>query len=250
MLEALRLCKRFGAIAVAQDVSLKLERAERRVVLGPNGAGKTTLFNLLAGELRPDSGTIRIAGRDVTALPVDARARLGLARSYQRNHLFPGLTVAENLGLAAATAQGRAGGVLADSLSDPAVVETVREVAQEVALLELLDVPIDALAYGPRRQVEVGLALATRPQVLLMDEPTSGVGPGMVEAFRQLLARLPPTLAILIIEHDMDLAFGIADVVTVLDHGEVVFEGEPAAARASPLLKEIYLGSWSGRAGA
>ena len=250
MLEAIRLCKRFGALAVTQDVSLKLERAERRVVLGPNGAGKTTLFNLLVGELRPDSGTIHLAGRDVTALPVDARARLGLARSYQRNNLFPGLTVAENLGLAAATAQGRAGAVLADSLRDPAVVETVREVAHEVGLHDLLDAPIEALAYGARRQVEVGLALATRPQVLLMDEPTSGVGPGMVEAFRQLFARLPQTLAILIIEHDMDLAFGIADVVTVLDHGEVVFEGAPEAARASPLLKEIYLGSWSDRAGA
>jgi ABC-type branched-subunit amino acid transport system ATPase component len=248
MLEAVRLCKRFGALGVTQDVSLTLERAERRVVLGPNGAGKTTLFNLLVGELRPDSGTIRLAGRDVTALSVDARARLGLARSYQRNNLFPGLTVAENLGLAAATAQGRAGAVLADSLRDPAVVETVREVSQEVGLQDLLDAPIEALAYGARRQVEVGLALATRPQVLLMDEPTSGVGPGMVEAFRQLLARLPQTLAILIIEHDMDLAFGIADVVTVLDHGEVVFEGPPEAARDSPLLKEIYLGSWSGRA--
>src|SRR5690606_12479100 len=126
----------------------------------------------------------------------------------------------------------------------PAIRETVAEIAALVGLTDLLDVAIEELPYGPRRQLEVGLALATRPRVLMMDEPTSGVGPEMVAAFHRLLQALPRELTVLIIEHDMDLAFDIADRVTVLDHGEVVFEGPPEEARGSALLREIYLGGW------
>jgi branched-chain amino acid transport system ATP-binding protein len=244
VLEARGLSKSFGALRVVRDVSLVLAPGERRVVLGPNGAGKTTLFNLLAGELRPDAGAVRLDGRDVTRLPVHARA--GLARSYQKNNLLPGLTVAENLCLAAATAQRREASLLGDSFADPAVRETVDEVAARVGLTELMHAPVDAIAYGPRRQLEVGLALATRPRVLLMDEPTSGVGPEMVASFHRLLHSLPRALTVLIIEHDMDLAFDIADRVSVLNHGELVFEGSPDEARASPMLREIYLGGWGG----
>ncbi len=127
----------------------------------------------------------------------------------------------------------------------PEVRESVAETAARVGLTELLDAPVDAIAYGPRRQLEVGLALATRPRVLMMDEPTSGVGPEMVGAFHRLLHALPRELTVLIIEHDMDLAFDIADRVSVLNSGELVFEGSPAEARASPLLREIYLGGWA-----
>ena len=245
MLEARGLSKSFGALRVVRDVSLALAPGERRVVLGPNGAGKTTLFNLLAGELRPDAGSVRLDGADVTRLPVHARARAGLARSYQKNNLLPGLTVAENLSLAAATAQRRDGSLLGDSFAHPAVREAVAEIAERVGLAGLLDAPVDAIAYGPRRQLEVGLALATRPRVLLMDEPTSGVGPEMVAAFHRLLHSLPRALTVLIIEHDMDLAFDIADRVSVLNGGELVFEGSPDEARASALLREIYLGGWA-----
>jgi ABC-type branched-subunit amino acid transport system ATPase component len=245
MLEARGLSKSFGALRVVRDVSLALAPGERRVVLGPNGAGKTTLFNLLAGELRPDAGAVRLDGRDITRLPVHARARAGLGRSYQKNNLLPGLTVAENLSLAAATAQRRDAALLGDSFADAGVRETVAEVAASVGLSELMDAPVDAIAYGPRRQLEVGLALATRPRVLLMDEPTSGVGPEMVAAFHRLLHSLPRTLTVLIIEHDMDLAFDIADRVSVLNGGELVFEGTPDEARASTLLREIYLGGWA-----
>ena len=245
MLEAENLSKSFGALRVVSDVSLTLAPGERRVVLGPNGAGKTTLFNLLAGELRPDAGTVRLGGADVTRLAVHARARAGLARSYQKNNLLPGLTVAENLSLAAATAQRRDASLLGDSFADARVRETVAEVAAGVGLTALLDAPVDAIAYGPRRQLEVGLALATRPRVLLMDEPTSGVGPEMVAAFHRLLHALPRALTVLIIEHDMDLAFDIADRVSVLNHGELVFEGTPDEARASALVREIYLGGWA-----
>ena len=244
MLEVRSLKKSFGALCVTSDVSLSVAAGERRVILGPNGAGKTTLFNLLVGELTPDSGTVHIGGEDVTRLGVAQRARRGLSRSYQKNTLFDGLTVRENLALAASVALGKATLFPADSLCDRAVVETVAEVAAQVGLTPLLDAPIDAVSYGARRQLEVGVALATRPRVLLMDEPTSGVGPEMIGQLHRLLKGLPRALAVVIIEHDMDLAFDVADSVTVLNYGQVVFDGDPEAARGSALLKEIYLGSW------
>jgi branched-chain amino acid transport system ATP-binding protein len=244
MLEVRNLKKSFGALCVTNDVSLTVAAGERRVILGPNGAGKTTLFNLLVGELRPDQGTIRLGGEDVTRLGVAQRARRGLSRSYQKNTLFDGLTVRENLGLAASVALGKAALLPADSLRHAAVVETVAEIAAQVGLTPLLDAPIDAVSYGARRQLEVGVALATRPRVLLMDEPTSGVGPEMIGQLHRLLKGLPRDLAVVIIEHDMDLAFDVADSVTVLNYGQVVFDGDPDAARRSALLKEIYLGSW------
>ncbi|MDT8328661.1 MAG: ABC transporter ATP-binding protein [Roseovarius sp.] len=244
MLETRNLDKSFGAVHVTRNVSLKLERGERRVILGPNGAGKTTLFNLLVGELTPDSGSVHLAGEDVTALPVARRARRGLSRSYQKNTLFDGLTVEENLGLAAAVHTGHATRLWSDSLAKRDVREIVAEVAEQVNLMPYLHARVSEISYGVRRQLEVGVALATRPKVLLMDEPTSGVGPGMIGGFNQMMQNLPRDLTMLIIEHDMDLAFDVADTITVLNYGEVVFDGLPEEARGSKLLKEIYLGSW------
>ncbi|WP_428929420.1 ABC transporter ATP-binding protein [Marinibacterium sp. SX1] len=244
MLETRNLDKSFGSIHVTRDVSLKLERGERRVILGPNGAGKTTLFNLLVGELTPDSGDILLAGEDVTALPVALRSRRGLSRSYQKNTLFDGLTVEENLGLAAAVKAGHATRLWSDSLTRPEVRDTVAEVAEQVRLMPYLHARVSEISYGVRRQLEVGVALATRPLVLLMDEPTSGVGPEMSRGFHDLLNDLPRDLTMLIIEHDMDLAFDVADTITVLNYGEVVFDGLPQEARGSKLLSDIYLGSW------
>jgi ABC-type branched-subunit amino acid transport system ATPase component len=244
MLEVRNLKKSFGALCVTNDVSLSVAAGERRVILGPNGAGKTTLFNLLVGELTPTAGSIRLGGEDVTRLGVAQRARRGLSRSYQKNTLFDGLTVRQNLALAAAVALGKASLFPADSFADRAVAETVAAVAAQVGLSALLDAPVDAVSYGARRQLEVGIALATRPRVLLMDEPTSGVGPEMIGQLHHLLKTLPRDLAVVIIEHDMDLAFDVADSVTVLNYGQVVFDGDPEAARRSDLLKEIYLGSW------
>ncbi|WP_264214022.1 ABC transporter ATP-binding protein [Leisingera thetidis] len=244
MLETRNLDKSFGAVHVTRDVSLKLERGERRVILGPNGAGKTTLFNQLAGELAPGSGSVHLAGEDVTALSVAKRARRGLSRSYQKNTLFDGLTVEENLGLAAAVHTGNATRLWADSLALPEVREIIGDVAHQVSLAPYLHARVSGISYGVRRQLEVGVALAARPKVLLMDEPTSGVGPEMSKDFHSLLNNLPRDLTLLIIEHDMDLAFDVADTITVLNYGEVVFDGLPEAARRSKLLQEIYLGSW------
>ncbi len=242
MLEVRGLCKSFGGIAVTRDVSFRLEPGERRVILGPNGAGKTTLFNLLAGTLKPTAGDILIEGRSIAGLSVSGRARHGLSRSYQKNNLFEALTVGENLMLAAAAAQRKAHWMFRDSFRDAAVRETVAVVADQVALTELLDTPVRLASYGARRQLEVGLALATRPRILLMDEPTSGVGPSMIDGFHRLLQSLPAELTVLIIEHDMDLAFDVADRITVLNFGEVVFEGRPEETRGNPIVREIYLG--------
>ena len=244
MLETRSLCKSFGPIQVTKGVSLKLEKGERRVILGPNGAGKTTLFNQLVGEITPSSGSIHLDGEDVTALSVPGRARRGLSRSYQKNTLFDGLTIAGNLGLAAAVALGQGQGLWSDPLDRPEVRETVKEVAEQIDVAPYLGATVSAVSYGIRRQLEVGVALATRPKVLLMDEPTSGVGPEMSKGFHRLLKALPRDLTVLIIEHDMDLAFDVADTITVLNYGEVVFDGLPEAAKGSQLLKDIYLGAW------
>lgn len=244
MLETRDLTKSFGPISVTKGVSLKLEKGERRVILGPNGAGKTTLFNQLVGEIKPDAGTILLGGQDVTALSVAGRARRGLSRSYQKNTLFDGLTIGENLALSAAVALGKGQSLWRDPLHLPEVKETVREVAATVDLAPWLGAKVSDVSYGIRRQLEVGIALATRPSVVLMDEPTSGVGPEMSKGFHRLLKALPRDLTVLIIEHDMDLAFDVADTITVLNYGEVVFDGLPDAARGSQLLRDIYLGAW------
>jgi len=244
MLEVRDLCKSFGGLQVTRKVSFALETGERRVILGPNGAGKTTLFNQLVGTLKPSSGDILIKGRSILGLSVSARARAGLSRSYQKNNLFETLTVRENLLLAAAAGQGRAHGIISDCFQDAEVRETVENVARQVALTDILDAPVHAAPYGNRRQLEVGLALATRPRILLMDEPTSGVGPSMIEGFHRLLHSLPRELTVLIIEHDMDLAFDVADRITVLNFGEVVFEGTPEETRGNKVVREIYLGDW------
>ena len=248
MLEVRDLCKNFGGLRVSRHIGMKLEKGERRVVLGPNGAGKTTLFNLLAGTLKPTSGEILLDGARITSMNVEQRARRGLSRSYQKNNLFEGLTVRENLALAAATAQGKTFSCFARTHESAAVRETVEEVAAMVGLSDRLDVGVAQASYGNRRQLEVGLALATRPKLLLMDEPTSGVGPGMIDAFHKLIATLPLELTIVIIEHDLDLGFDVADRITVLNYGEVVFEGTPEETKGSDVVREIYLGDWQGDA--
>lgn len=244
MLEVRNLSKAFGGIKVTRDVCFSLEPGERRVILGPNGAGKTTLFNLLVGELKPSGGEIRLEGQSISPLNVAQRAKRGLSRSYQKNNLFEELTVRENLMLAAAAAQSKVTSLIRDSFQDKAIGEIVEEVAESVALTDLLDAPVQSASYGNRRQLEVGLALATQPKVLLMDEPTSGVGPSMIEGFHRLLTGLPKDLTVLIIEHDMDLAFDVADRITVLNFGEVVFEGTPDETRGNQVVRDIYLGNW------
>mgnify|MGYP001599556895 FL=1 len=250
MLEVKHLSKDFGGITVIRDLSFTVNAGERRVILGPNGAGKTTLFHLLTGVEKASSGSISFEGKNISKMNAVERARVGIARSYQKNNLFEHLTIRENLMLAAATATGKSRWFFRDVINQADMKTRIEETAEQVALTDQLDLMVSAVSYGNRRQLEVGLALATKPALLLMDEPTSGVGPAMIDTFHQLLETLPRDITILIIEHDMDLAFSIADRITVLNFGEKVFEGTPEDTRGNPTVRQIYLGGGDGTYGA
>ena len=242
MLCADGLQKRFGALVVTRNVSFALEPGERRALIGPNGAGKTTLFDLLTGEQRVDAGRIDFNSRDITADTPDARARAGLGRSFQRNSLFAGMSVAENLVTAVALASG-----IGKVFWKPLVRYTrlrakAEEIANAVGLGDAMDVGVEALPYGFQRQLEVGLALALDPVALLLDEPTAGMSPEETVAMKALIAGLPRSLTVLVIEHDMDVVFDIADHITVLDAGSILFEGTPEEVRGSAEVRARYLG--------
>jgi branched-chain amino acid transport system ATP-binding protein len=237
------LRRAFGALTAVNGVSLEVAPRERRAVIGPNGAGKTTLFNLITGHLAPTAGRILFDGGPITALPPHAVARRGISRSFQRTNVFPRLSVRENLRLAAA-ADGRGSydflgpvGRLRASLAH------AQAAAEAVGLAGRLDSAAGTLSYGEQRQLEVGIALATRPRLLLLDEPTAGMSPEETQRMTDLLGGLSRDVTLLIIEHDMDVVFTLADRITVLHYGEVLAEGTAEEVRADPRVYEVYLGS-------
>ncbi len=238
-----RLRKNFGGIAALVDVTLEVEPGERRAIIGPNGAGKSTLFNLIAGEFPPTSGRVYFDGLDITALPVHARANLGLGHTFQRNNLFLGLSVFENARLAVQHRRGVARQLLRDARRFDVISRETEAVLSQVGLIEQRDQTVATLAYGQQRVLEVALALATEPQVMLFDEPTAGMSPAETAELVRLIESLPRSLTVLIVEHDMDVVFSLADRITVLHYGQVVGEGAPDAVRADPLVQEIYLGA-------
>ena len=242
MLEATALEKSFGSVRAVAGVSLRVGPGARHAVIGPNGAGKTTLFDLLSGEGRADRGAIHLDGIEVTRAPANARARAGLARSFQRNSLFPGLTVAENLALACAVRRRLTRVFWRKFRAFTAVHREAERLAGQVGLAAEFDLPARDLAHGAQRQLEVALALALAPKVLLLDEPTAGMSPAETAAMVALLRALPPALAVVIIEHDMDVALGLAERVTVLDRGAVLAKGTPDEVRASARVRQSYLG--------
>jgi branched-chain amino acid transport system ATP-binding protein len=242
MLEARNLHKSFGALTATRDVSILLPPGTRHAVVGPNGSGKTTLFNLLAGELRPDAGQVLLGGRDVTRLPPDARARAGLQRSFQKSNLFPDLCVRDNLALALAIGDGWAHVFWRRFEHLPGLAERIAELARRIRLEDLLDQPARALPYGTQRQLELGLALAGSPEVLLLDEPTAGMSAEETQAMTALIAGLPRDLALLIVEHDMEVVFELAERITVLDYGSVLAEGTPDEMRRSDAVRRRYFG--------
>jgi branched-chain amino acid transport system ATP-binding protein len=238
-----RVGRHFGALAALTGLSLSVAASERHAIIGPNGAGKTTLFNIITGHLRPSAGRILFENVAITGLPPHAVARRGISRSFQRTNLFPRLSVLENLRLAAAADEGGGYDLFGDIRRRPAAIEQARAVAAAVGLTARLKEVAAALSYGEQRQLEVGVALATRPKLLLLDEPTAGMSPEETERMTRMLGRLPATLTLLIIEHDMDVISSLADRVTVLHYGEILTAGTFDEVKADPRVYEVYLGS-------
>jgi len=242
MLEVGGLRKAFGSLVVTDGVSFTVERGAREALIGPNGAGKTTLFNLLSGELKPDAGSIRLAGRDITGLSPDRRVKAGLARSFQRNNLFLDMTVIENLATAVAVRTGESRAFWRSFAGSKGLKARADALAESVGLADRRDALARHLSYGSQRQLEIALALAAEPQLLLLDEPTAGMSPEETRSMQRLIAGLPRTLTLLLIEHDMDVVFEMAERITVLDYGRVLIQGPPATIRGSAIVKQIYFG--------
>jgi len=238
-----RLARNFGAVNALNGVSLAVAPRERRAIIGPNGAGKTTLFNVITGQLRPSAGSIVFDGEPVAGLQPHALARRGMGRSFQRTNLFTKLTVLENLRLAAA-ADGRGSYDLFGSVDRlRAPLERARAAADATGLAGRLAEPAGRLSYGEQRQLEVGVVLATRPKLMLLDEPTAGMSPEETGRMTRMLEGLPREVTMLIIEHDMDVVGSLADRVTVLHYGEVLTEGTFDEVKRDPRVYEVYLGS-------
>lgn len=240
VLEAEGLVKRFGGVEALAGVSLSLREGESLALIGPNGAGKTTCFSLLSGELAPDAGRVRLFGRDVTGRGLRRRVRAGMGRTFQVPQLFASMTVAEAAGLALMAAAG-GGGRIAGRFRPPAETFALLE---RVGLAGLAARPAGRLAYGDRKRLDLALALAGRPRLLLMDEPAAGMAPAERAALIALLRaeRERTGLALLFTEHDMQAVFGLADRILVLDRGRLIAEGPPAAIRADPRVQAVYLG--------
>ena len=245
LLQVAGISKQFGGLAALTNVSLQAQPGERRAIIGPNGAGKTTLFNVITGELSPNGGMVHFDNRDITALPVHTRANLGLGHTFQRNNLFFGLTVLENVRLAVQHHRGIARQLFRAAVTFEAVTAEAVGLLEEVGLAADKEQIVSTLAYGQQRALEVALALATEPQTLLLDEPTAGMSPAETKDMVQLIDALPRSLTVLIVEHDMDVVVALADRITVLHHGHVVSEGTPEQVRADPTVQEIYLGAES-----
>jgi branched-chain amino acid transport system ATP-binding protein len=240
------LTRYFGALGAVNGVSLTVAPRERRAIIGPNGAGKTTLFNLITGHLAPTGGRILFDGAPISGLPPHRVARRGISRSFQRTNLFLRLTVLENLRLAAAAGAPGSYRLFSSVSRGAEPLRRAHATAEAVGLTERLPVAAGTLSYGEQRQLEIGVALATSPRVLLLDEPTAGMSPEETHRMTQLLAGLPREVTLLIIEHDMDVVFSLADRITVLHHGEVLAEGAPDEVRADARVYEVYLGTGDG----
>jgi branched-chain amino acid transport system ATP-binding protein len=224
-------------------VDLVVRQGERRAIIGPNGAGKSTLFNLIAGELGVSSGAIHLFDQDITRLPPHRRAALGLARTFQITNLFPSLSALENCLLAVQGLGPEKFAMLRPLGRFPQSSEQARATLRAVGLEDRAATTVRSLSHGEQRQLEIGLALAARPRVLLLDEPTAGLSPGESQLMAGLLRRLDPAMTVLIIEHDMDIALQVAGHVTVLHYGQVIADGSREAVKADPLVREIYLGA-------
>src|SRR6201993_3258286 len=236
------LSKSFGGLRVTADVNLVVEPGERRLIIGPNGAGKTTLFNLITGELTPDSGAISLFGQDITRVPSHRRPHMGMARTYQIITLFPHDTIIHNVSLALLGLTPMRWNPLIDIKRQGHLIEHGRAALERVGLAHIAERPLSQTSYGERRRVEIAMALTQNPKVLLLDEPFAGLSIDERRDVRQLLTSIPRDVTIVMIEHDMDTALELADRITLLHFGEVIVEGTRAEVVADPRTREVYLG--------
>lgn len=242
LLQAKALCKHFGAFQVCRDLHLTIQCGELHALIGPNGAGKTTVLNLLTGLLVPESGTLSLNGYDITGMPAHKRAHLGLSRAFQVTSLFNSFSVLENLMLAVQAQQGTGFRFWTNALCDGKLVEAAEQVMERIGLSDRAAVPAGSLSHGERRQLEMGMALATKPSLLLLDEPMAGLGPGGSLKLSQLIEGMKGEITILLVEHDTHAVFALADRVSVLVQGEVVATDSPERIRRNTLVQEAYLG--------
>jgi branched-chain amino acid transport system ATP-binding protein len=237
-----RLNKSFGSLVVTDDVDLTVAPGERHVIIGPNGAGKTSLVNQIGGQLQPGSGRILLNGRDITGSSPNRISRMGVARTFQRNNLFQNLSAIENIRLALAVHRGHPLNFFTPAGRDKSLAERAGALMARVHLDGDGARLVRNLSYGEQRQLEIGVALACEPELLLLDEPTSGMSPSETARMIELIGTLPRTLSILMIEHDMKVVFSVADRITVLYYGKVLATGTPAEIQANTRVREVYLG--------
>ncbi|WP_298924672.1 ABC transporter ATP-binding protein [uncultured Ramlibacter sp.] len=242
VLSAQGLVKRFGGITATNNVTLNLRKGARHALIGPNGAGKTTLINLLTGVLDPTEGIITLEGQDITRLAPYQRVRRGMVRTFQINQLFNSMTPLETLAMVVSQQRGLGAKLWQPLGADKAVAERCLQLLEQFRLAEVMNQRTEHLAYGKRRLLEIAIALACEPRVLLLDEPVAGVPAGEREELLQTVAALPADVSVLLIEHDMDLVFSFANRMTVLVNGTVLTEGDPEQIANDPQVKAVYLG--------
>jgi branched-chain amino acid transport system ATP-binding protein len=242
LLQVEGLAKRFGGIVATDDVALSVQDGELHAVIGPNGAGKTTLIAQLSGQIPSDSGRIRFAGRDISALPMHQRSHLGLARSFQITSLFLDLSVLDNVALAVQAHAGHSFRFWRNARAEKELREPARAALARVGLADRAERTASALSHGEHRLLELAMALAGTPRMLLLDEPMAGLGPEESARMVAMLRDLKKELTILLVEHDMEAVFALADRITVLVYGRVIASGEPADIRANPAVRDAYLG--------
>ena len=241
-LETTSLLKRFGGLTATDNVSIRLERGVRHALIGPNGAGKTTLINLLTGVLTPSAGRILLEGDDITDLKPEQRVKRGLVRTFQINQLFPALTPFDTLALAVSERHGQGGNWRRGARATQAVTDDVLDVARQFRLTDMLDEPTVNLSYGKQRLLEIAIAIACKPRVLLLDEPAAGVTENDRHELLKTIAELPKDVTVLLIEHDMDLVFRFATRISVLVNGAMLTEGTPEEVARDPRVRAVYLG--------
>ncbi|HWK47687.1 MAG TPA: ABC transporter ATP-binding protein [Stellaceae bacterium] len=242
LLEVRGLVKRYGGLLATDHLDLAIEAGECRALIGPNGAGKSTLIAQLAGEVRQTAGSIRFDGVEVTALSMPRRVRRGLARSFQITSVLPNFTAEDNVALAVQARLGHGFRFWRDAGRDPALREPARAMLDEIGLGRRGAVRAGDLAYGEQRQLELAMALATKPRMLLLDEPMAGMGPEESRRMVEVLRKLRGSVTLLLVEHDMDAVFALADQITVLVYGRAIVTGTPQAIRDDPMVADAYLG--------